>query len=175
LRDLDRNGGGAVDLQPFERGKKTLLAAPLAVAANVQAVIELFDKRDGAAFTTSDQHLLQAASVFGTDLLRQALAQRQTHQVLLDAVAAALGASESVSQSLAHRTVRPEEPAPPAILDQLREGLRTTGSTAADSRNSVELAEAIRVLAVRHGAPAVQHCIRLVESLRQLLDEIAGA
>ncbi|HYV36338.1 MAG TPA: transcriptional regulator, partial [Gemmataceae bacterium] len=102
-------------------------------------------------------------------------AQRQTHQVLLDAVAVALGASDSVSQSLADRATKPEAPPSPAILDQLRTGLQTTGATAADSHDSVELAEAIRSLAVRHGAPAVQHCIRLVESLRQLLDNVAGS
>ena len=33
-------------------------------------------------------------------MLRQALAERQTHQVLFDAVAAALGASDSVAESL---------------------------------------------------------------------------
>ena len=39
---------------------------------------------------------------------------------------------------------------------------------------TLRLAEAVRVLAVRHGPAAVQHCIRLVESLRQLLDSVTG-
>jgi hypothetical protein len=30
------------------------------------------------------------------------------------------------------------------------------------------------VLALRHGSEAVQHCIRLVESLRELLDAVTG-
>jgi hypothetical protein len=30
------------------------------------------------------------------------------------------------------------------------------------------------VLAVRHGPAAVQHCTRLVESLRELLDTVTG-
>jgi two-component system, NtrC family, nitrogen regulation response regulator NtrX len=174
LNDLEQNAGSTVDLQPFERGKRSLLAALLPVAAHIQAVIELFDKRTTGAdgvFSADDQRLLQAAAVFGTDLLRQALAQRQTNDMLLDAVAAALGASDTVAQSLADRAPGlPEQPPPPAVLDQLREGLRTTGTTAIDPDLSLRLAEAIRVLAVRHGPPAVEHCIGLVEGLRELLD-----
>ena len=181
LNDLEKSVGATVDLQPFERDHRSLLAAPLLVAANVQAVIELFDKQDGpadCAFSADDQRLLQAAAVFGTDLLRQALAQRQTQQVLLDAVAAALGASESMSQALQQPAGgRPDQPAPDAVLDQLREAMRTTAGaagTALDPAESLRLVEAIRVLAVRHGTPALLHCVRLVESLRVLLDEVAG-
>jgi two-component system, NtrC family, nitrogen regulation response regulator NtrX len=178
LRDLEHGAGGSVELQPFERGRRSLLAAPLPVAANIQAVIELFDKQDNDAegdFTPDDQRLLQAAAVFGTDLLRQALAQRQTHQLLLDAVAAALGASETVSQSLAgHKADRAEQPPVPAVLDQLREGLRTTGAGAIEPGAGLRLAEAIRVLAVRHGPAAVDHCIRLVEGLQKLLDKYSS-
>jgi len=177
LGDLEQSAGATVELQPFERGRRSLLAVPLPVAANIQAVIELFDKRGGPAdggFSADDQRLVQAAAVFGTDLLRQALTQRQTHQMLLDAVAAALGASETVSQSLAERAAgQPEQPPPPAVLDRLREGLRTTGGAVVDPGDSLRLAEAIRVLAVRHGTPAVEHCIQLVESLRELLDTLS--
>jgi ActR/RegA family two-component response regulator len=179
LQDLDSQTGGTVDLAPFERGRRSLLAVPLPVAPHIQAVIELFDKDQGSAdgrFTADDQRLLQAAAVFGTDLLRQALAQRQTHQVLLDAVAAALGASESVSQSLSARPEdRPEQPPPPAVLDQLREGLEASSGAPVGAEESLRLAEAVRVLAVRHGPDAVRHCIRLVESLRELLDNVAGS
>jgi two-component system nitrogen regulation response regulator NtrX len=180
LRDLERSGGGAIELQPFERGRRCVLATPLAVAPNVQAVIELFDKRGAsgdAMFTVEDQSLLQAAAPFGTDLLRQALTQRQTNQVLLDAVVAALGASDHVTQSMTSPEPagqRLEQPPPAAVMDQLREGLQTAGNTAAQASASLRLAEAVRVLAVRHGQPAVEHCVRLVESLRELLDEVAG-
>jgi two-component system, NtrC family, nitrogen regulation response regulator NtrX len=180
LRDLDKSAGGSVELQAFERGRRCVLAMPLTVAANVQAIIELFDKRGSAGdavFTPEDQRLLQAASAFGTDLLRQALTQRQMNQVLLDAVVAALGASDHVTQSLADRAPakRLEQPPPAAVMDQLREGLRTTGSTAAEAGAQLRLAEAIRVLAVRHGTPALDYCVRLVEGLRDLLDKVAGA
>jgi two-component system nitrogen regulation response regulator NtrX len=90
---------GALELQPFERGRRSLLAAPMSVAPGVQVVLELFDKE--GAFTEEDRHLVGAAADFGVEMLRQALAQRQTHQVLFDAVEAALGASESVVESLA--------------------------------------------------------------------------
>ncbi len=185
---------GNLELQPFERGRRSLLAAPLSVAHGLQAVLELFDKQEasGAAsaprgsgressFTESDRQLVAAAADFGTEMLRQALAERQMHRVLFDAIEAALGASDSMAQSLDVAATRPEAPPPAAVLKRLREGLASGGSHAlGDSADAVDadatlrLAESIRVLAVRHGPSAVQHCIRLVESLRQLLDEMTG-
>lgn len=169
---------GTVELQPFEKGRHALLAAPLAVAPGVHVVLELFDKQNGgkeaAAFTAEDQRVVGAAADFGAELLRHALAQRQIHQVLLDAVAAALGASDSVAASLrGTHAERLEQPPPIAVMDQLREGLSATaGAVGADE--SLRLAEAIRVLALRHGPAAVRHCLRLVDDLRGLLDEITG-
>jgi ABC-type uncharacterized transport system ATPase subunit len=52
--------------------------------------------------------------------------------------------------------------------------LSTTPVAAIDAQETLRLAEAIRVLAVRHGALAVRHCLRLVEDLRSLLDSITG-
>jgi two-component system nitrogen regulation response regulator NtrX len=177
MNDLDRAAGGAVDLQPFERGRRAVLAAPLPVAPNLQAVIELFDKQTGdGTFNAQDQCLLQTAAVFGTDLLRQALANRQTNEMLLEAVAAALGASDSVTAALtAQPAPRPQQPPPSEVLDQMRAALSSTSGAAIDPGDSLRLAEAIRVLALCHGRPAVQHCTRLVESLRELLDQVAGA
>jgi ActR/RegA family two-component response regulator len=161
-----------VELQPFERGRQSLLAVPLAVAPGIQVVFELFDKH-GGPFTEADEGLLRAASDFGTEMLRQALAGRQTHELLLDAVAAALGASASVAETLRGKaTERLEQPLAPAVLDRLRAGLTATATGNVPPEESLRLAESIRELAVRHGPPAVQHCIRLVESLRQLLDNI---
>ena len=179
LRDLEHSAGGSAELQPFEQGRRCVLAMPLTVAANVQAIIELFDKRGpagDAVFTSEDQRLLQAAAAFGTDLLRQALTQRQTNQVLLDAVASALGASDHVAQSLSGPAPAQsvEQPPPAVVMDQLREGLQTTGTSAAEASAQLRLAEAMRVLAVRHGSPALEHCVRLVEGLRELLDKVAG-
>jgi ActR/RegA family two-component response regulator len=172
---------GSIELQPFERGRHSLLAAPLMVAPGIQVVLELFDKHAGPAgkagegFTAEDQRLVAAAAEFGTEMLRQALAERQMHQVLLDAVAAALGASDSVANSLRGTAAeRLEEPAPAAVLNRLREGLSAAPGAAVDADETLRLAEAVRVLALRHGSPAVRHCIRLVEGLRELLDVVAG-
>jgi two-component system nitrogen regulation response regulator NtrX len=164
-------GAGNLELQPFERGRRSLLAAPLSVAPGLQAVLELFDKPN--AFSEADRQIAAAAADFGTEMLRQALAERQTHRVLFDAIEAALGASESMAQTLDGTASRPDDPPPAAVMQRLREGLDESRD-AVDADVTLRLAEAIRVLAVRHGPSAVHHCIRLVESLRQLLDDMTG-
>ncbi|HEY7154784.1 MAG TPA: response regulator [Gemmataceae bacterium] len=174
MERLDQSAGaGNLELQPFERGRRSLLAAPLSVASGLQAVLELFDKQGGGGFAEADRQLAAAAADFGAEMLRQALAERQTHRVLFDAVEAALGASDRMTQSLDGAAPRPEDPPPAAVLEQLREGLDAP-SDSLDAGATLRLAEAIRVLAVRHGPSAVNHCIRLVESLRQMLDEMTG-
>src|SRR5262249_5277601 len=142
----------------------------------VQVVMELFDKKDGQPFTLADQRLAAAATDLGAEMLRQALGQRRQHEVLLDAVDAALSASDSVAQSLAGSAgQRREQPPPEAVLDRLREGLRANVAAPVEAEETVRLAEAIRVLAVRHGPTAVAYCTRMVESLRPLLDSVTGA
>jgi two-component system nitrogen regulation response regulator NtrX len=59
-------------------------------------------------------------------------------------------------------------------MDSLREGLSETPNAPVDADETLRLAEAVRVLAVRHGAMAVRHCTRLVESVRELLDSVTG-
>jgi ActR/RegA family two-component response regulator len=166
---------GHFELQPFERGRQTLLAAPVSVAPGVQVVLELFDK-PAPGFTADDQRLVTAAADFGAEMLRQALAERQTRQVLFDAVAAALRAGDSLTQSLRGTPEeRLTEPPPEAVLDQLRQGLSANPAGAVAAEETLRLAEAIRVLALRHGPAAVQHCTRLVEDLQRLLDTVTGA
>jgi hypothetical protein len=182
MTDLDRlSGSGTVELQAFERGRASLLAAPLALTADVHVVLELFDKqREGGGleprgFGPEDQRLVGAAGAFGAEMLRQALAQRRTHEVLFDAVAAALRASHSVTETLRGSSAeRMEQPPPEPVMDQLRAGLSAAGAGNVGTEESLRLAEAVRVLALRHGPPAVQHCTRLVESLRALLDSVTG-
>jgi hypothetical protein len=60
------------------------------------------------------------------------------------------------------------------VLEQLRAGLSENPSAPVDAEETLRLAEAIRVLAVRYGPPAVGHCIRLVENLRGLLDQVTA-
>ncbi|HVS39773.1 MAG TPA: response regulator [Gemmataceae bacterium] len=186
---------GAVELHPFEKGRRSLLAAPLAVAPGLQVVLELFDKQapssplspvsgergrgegdalDPAGFTDADRRLAAAAADFGAEMLRQALAERQTQRVLFDAVEAALGASDSVAQSLRGAAARPDEPPPQAVMERLKEGLGGSADAGVAGGETLRLAEAVRVLALRHGGAAVRHCTEMVESLRRLLDETAG-
>jgi ActR/RegA family two-component response regulator len=175
---LDRSAAeGAFELQPFERGARTVLAIPLSVTPGLQVVLELFDKEgpggEPVVFSEADRHLTRAAAEFGADILRQALAERQTHSVLFDAIAAALRIGDEVARSLpANVEVAPESP-PPSVLEQLQAGLRG-GPGVMEPSATLRLAEAIRLLAVRYGPRAVEHCTRLVEDLRRLLDEVAG-
>lgn len=182
MTDLQRKStSGSVQLQPFEKGRFSLLAAPLAVATGLHVVLELFDKQaldgkiDSQGFSEADTRLVNSASEFGAEMLRQALSQRQTHQVLLEAVAAALRASESLEKNFQVGAGPVEiQPPPNSVMDQIRQGLTRSETKTMDVEDSVRLAEAIRVLAVRHGSPAVRHCIQLVESLRVMLDKVAG-
>lgn len=173
LNDLGQTGG--VELQPFEQGRRNLLAAPMTVATGIHAVIELFDKQ-GGPFTPADQRLVQSAADLGAELLRQALGQRQQQQLLFDAVAAALKASEQITAALpggAPTTVA--APPPTTVMEQLRHSLSTAGHDAVSAEQSLALAEAIRVLGVKHGAPALAHCLRLVDDVTALLDKITSA
>jgi hypothetical protein len=164
----------AVQLQPFEKDRRTLLAAPLNVSTNLQGVLELFDK-PGDGFGDADRQVAAAAADFGVELLRQALAERQAHQVLFDAVDAALAAGDAMAHSLRPEDApQPDEPLPATVLQTLREGLGGNPDAAVDADDAVRLAEAVRVLAVRHGSAAVRHCVRQVESLRTLLDDLTG-
>lgn len=172
---------GTIELQPFERGRTTALAAPIPVTSGVQVVLELFDRRDAAgraaAFGDAERALTRAAAEFGGELLRQALAERQSNHLLVNALAAALSAGDEVAQAL-HSDAPPhaDEPAAPDLLDRLRSGLEAaTDSAGIDAAATVRLAEAVRLLALRYGSRAVDHCTRLVEDLRGLLDEVSGA
>lgn len=163
MNELVKAGG--VELQTFEREHKNLLAVPMTVASGTQVVIELFDKPGG--FSLEDQHIARAAANLGVELMRQALGQRITHELLFDAVAAALKASDQMTASLAGTAP------PPQVIEQLRAGLQNTHEEAAEI--SLQLAEAIRALASRHGQPALEHCLRMVEETGVLLDRSMGS
>ena len=161
---------GSVEFQPFEKGRKSVLAAPLQVGPGVHVVMELFDKQ----FNDDDRRIALAAADFGGEILRQALAERQDHQLLFGAIEAALQATEKLASAPLPTEPALENPPPPEVLDKLRQGLAQSIEPAVDSETSLKLAEAVRVLALRHGPAAVQHCIRLVQDLRELLDAVTG-
>jgi len=173
---------GNVELQPFEKSRSSLLAAPLAVGHGINVVLELFDKQGPtgevlpSGFTDSDRRLVAVAAELGTAMMRQALSERQMHQVLFDAVGAALHAGDSLVDSMkGSQGDRLEEPPNDRVLQQLREGLTAHGVRGQSCEETLELAEAIRVLALRHGQAGVRHCIHLVESVRDLLDHVTGS
>jgi two-component system nitrogen regulation response regulator NtrX len=168
MNDLAR---AKVELQPFERGRSVLLAAPLAVGAGMQAVLELFDRPGG--FRDEDRRLAAAAAEIGAELLRQALAERVARRTLFDAVAAALDATQRLAAEAGPLGPTEMDPPPAALLDRLRADLASARSPVVGGESALRLAEAVRELAVRHGPPAVEHCIRLVTSVRELLDGLS--
>jgi two-component system nitrogen regulation response regulator NtrX len=181
LNRMDQDGG-TVDLQPFERGRHSLLAAPLAVASGLHVVLELFDKQGPSGipapggFSEEDRRLAAAAADIGAELLRQSLAKEQVHEMLIDAMAAALTASETVAETLQGGPPQaPREALPAGVMDQLRQGFSAAAGATFDGEDTLRLAEAIRVLSVQHGPAAVQHCIQLVESVRSLLDRVTDS
>jgi DNA-binding response OmpR family regulator len=163
MNDLQAVVAGSVELQAFERSHRNLLAVPMSVATGTQVVIELFDKANG--FNADDQHAARAAASLGTELLRQAIGQRQSHQLLFDAVTAALKASEHMAASL-QGSAKP----PDSVLEQLRKGLKATSGDPALADLSVRLAESIRTLTMKYGKEALDYCLTLVEKTRELLD-----
>jgi two-component system nitrogen regulation response regulator NtrX len=165
--DVGANGG--VELLPFEKGRQSILAAPLQIGGGTSVVLELFDKPH-PGFTDGDRHLVAPAAVVGADLLRQALAERQTHRLLFDAVDAVLSATAGVTELLSTSEESPQE----VVMERLREGLANDKNAVATPEATLQLVEAVRTLAVRHGPIAVEHCIRVVNDLGKLLDSVSG-
>jgi DNA-binding NarL/FixJ family response regulator len=137
-----------VELHSWERGRKSLLLAPMDIAPGVQAVLELFDRPGG--FTAAEERLAGEVAAMGEALLRQSLAGRKVNQSLAHALEAAARLRDGV--------------AAPTLAS----------GTALAPDATMKLAEAIRSLAARHGEPALAHCLRLVEGVSELLDAITG-
>jgi two-component system, NtrC family, nitrogen regulation response regulator NtrX len=154
-----------VGLQPFEVGRTNLLAVPVDVAPGRVAVLELFDRPGG--FGDESQRLAAALGPLASDVLRQALAEREASRLLLDALEQARAMSDEVRDAL-----RAPEVAPPEVRERLEKTLASRADAAIDAGPTLRLAEAIRSLAVAYGPRAVEHCTRLVEGLRGLLDEV---
>ena len=157
---MGRDDLAAVARQPFEKNRSSLLAAPLSVGPGLHVVMELFDKQTGATFTDEDRKIALAAADFGGEILRQALAERQNHQLLFDAVGAALGVTDRLAATTAPTSTL-EQPPAAAVMDSLREGLNTALGPAVDSDAALELAGGPRA-GPRHGPAAVRHCVRVV-------------
>ena len=59
-------------------------------------------------------------------------------------------------------------------MEQLQESLGGPGPRAVATDDALRLAETVRALALKHGPATVRHCLRLIEGLRDLLDELGG-
>ena len=167
IGDLQSMPAGSVELQSFERTHRNVLAVPMTVASGSQVVAELFDKATG--FTADDQRIARSAADLGAELLRQALGQKQAHQMLFDAVAAALKMSDQMTASMKGQGAT--APAPDTVLDQLRAGLRGTTGDASTAEATLQLADAIRTLSAKYGQTAVKHCLTLIREVQTLLDQ----
>jgi hypothetical protein len=166
-------------LQPFEKGRRHLLAAPLPVGEGRTVVLELFDKQPAGGgvaipFTDEDRRLLAAATGLGADLIRQALAERESQAMLLDAVEAALKASDHMANGGRHEPLQAETPPPEPVLAQLRENLDRMNLHLVDSADAVRLAELVRVITLRHGPEATRYCVQLLEGVDRLLRHAIG-
>ena len=161
VTDFSFNGLGPIELFPVEKNRRSLMIAPFAVGSNVHVAIELFDK---AEFTADDRAIAASCAEIGTELARHIIAGRQTSRVLFDAVEAALRAADGVS------AVMPT----PAAVASLKANLESHES-GIDANTSLDLIQAIRTLADRHGSRAVEHCTTMVKDLTSLLDSAAGA
>jgi ActR/RegA family two-component response regulator len=171
LNDFDPKTLGPVELMPFEANRSCILAATLPVGSDTVVVVELFDKAS-PGFMDEDRRLLSSAAEVGADLLRQAVAERQTHKLLFDAVEAALEATTNLSEAIP--VGLQDDSPPPAVMERLKEGLSSDSNAIADPDTTLRLVETVRALALRHGPSAVDHCIRVVNDLRKLLDELTG-
>jgi ActR/RegA family two-component response regulator len=155
---------GAVELYPFEQNRHSLLATVLPVASGSHVVLELFDKPN---FTADDRNLVAATSEIGAELLRQAFSERHTHRMLIDAVESALQTTGELEQSINSSPTS-------AMLDRLKAGMLEEGPSLAEPDTSLKLIEAARRLAQKHGTPAVEHCLRIMESVEQFLHQVEG-
>ncbi len=176
LNDLRQaSASHGVALQAFERNRKNLLAVALPVGAGTTVVLELFDKRGEGGFIDADRRIVAAAADFGTEMLKQALAERQTQGMLLAGLEAALQASqEALRARPAEPLTRPEQPVPPPVMDRLRESLAQAPVGTLEADQSLKLAELLRVISLRHGREATEYCIHLLEGVDRLLRAVAG-
>ena len=161
---------GPIRLHPFEKDRASLLLASASLGGGSHAVFELFDKAGADKFSDEDRQRLATGSELGGELLRQTLNEKHTRSLLFDAIAAALEASRLHDGDIEGEVGDGGSP----VMDSIRKNLAEMPGSVLESDASIDLSESIRALASRHGDPAVRHCQKLIDSLRELLDQAAG-
>jgi len=167
-----------VKLQPFEKQAKSLLAVPLPVRHGLAVVVELFDRQGSAGaepFTDEDRQLIAAVAEFGSAVMRQALAEKQVHGMLMEAVAAALKASQH-ALAFSQKPTEPDsdQPPPAPVMEQLKQSLAQSIEEVVEPEKALQLAELVRVIARRHGKQATDFCIEMLQSVDRLLRTAGG-
>jgi hypothetical protein len=169
LSDLDQQAGSlGVQLQSFEKKRRHVLAAPVTITPELTVVVELFDKQADQGLTPfqeEDRRVVSAAAQFGAHMIRQALAERQMQGMLLEAMGAAVMASEQLAQSPSS----PDQPPPEPVLARLKQSIEDSALNVMDAPEAVRLAELLRELSVRHGSAATTFCIHMLEGVDRLL------
>jgi DNA-binding NarL/FixJ family response regulator len=164
-------GSEGFRLQPFEIGRKEILAVPVTLGPSTNLVLELFDRRDGP-FTEDDRQLARLAAELAGEIVRHNLNSHEQHRLLFEAIETALQTTQRLADSGGSTYSRPEQPPPQEVMERIRQGLHSSADAVVDVAAAMELAEAIRKLAVRHGPNAVRHCTRIIQSVEHLIDAL---
>jgi GAF domain-containing protein len=169
LADLrDPSASQGVQIQPFEKGRTFLLAATLLAEPGLTVVLELFDKQGSGSFSQADRQLVTAAAGFAGDLIRHALSQRDQQQMLMEAVAAALRATEGALPAEAE--LKTDQPVA-QVLQELKDTLTSSPQALLNSAEAIRLAGQVHALVSHHGPEAARFCASLLEQVDHFLQK----
>ncbi len=158
---------GLVQLLPPEQGRQNLLVVPLRAGEQVAGALELADKPLGG-FTAADREMATLVAEAAAELLRRALAEQDSQRLLLDALGAALQASERL-----HAQLDGGQPAA-TILQRLQHTLIQEGGLPRDAEMLLPLLEELRRLSQQYGPAVVAYCAQSIAALRRFLEEVLG-
>ena len=175
-----RRRGVASSCTRSSSGRRSLLAAPLNVAPGLQVVLELFDKQAQAANWTRPASPRTTA---GWRRRRPTSAPRCCGRRWRNGRRSACcstpwrrrwGRAIRWPSRCAAAAARPDEPPPAAVLERLREGLRRRRRRRSTPTRRCGWPRRCACWRCGTARPRCATASRLVESLRALLDEVAG-
>ncbi|QVL34494.1 response regulator [Telmatocola sphagniphila] len=160
-----------IQLQPFEKEYLELMAIPLSNDSRTQAVLELAKPSKVEQFTAAAKPILNLLQTLGGELVRRTVADQRQNQLLL----AALQTARQVSDQIARGETVSETPAVSPhvqVVARMQETLASTSSSGLSSRDTLRLAQRIRDLSDRFGAPALKYADQLLELTEKMLAEL---